>query len=196
MLDQPQNLTFDAREHRYYVDGQEVPSVTQIIDAAGLIDHTWHNDEARARGQRVAVATALDDNGELDLAKVPTEDCGYINAWRSFRADSKCAIKAIEHQVVGPNNQYAGRIDRIGSVGDCPCSIIDIKTGQPERWHGIQIGAYQHAYTMTIGKCDAGLVYLNDNGTYRLRWLADWRDAENTWNAALVLWHWKARNGR
>ena len=35
------SLTFDSVTHTYLLDGEKVPSVTEILKGAGFIDTTW-----------------------------------------------------------------------------------------------------------------------------------------------------------
>jgi hypothetical protein len=62
-------LTYDDATHTYKLDGVVVPSVTQVLTAAGVIDNRWFTEEATHRGQLVHVATMLMDQGELNDAR-------------------------------------------------------------------------------------------------------------------------------
>lgn len=66
------------------------------------------------RGKRVHTITALYDKGELDDAKVPVDLRGYLESWKAY----------------------------LGLRGKMTAGVIDIKTGGPLAWHGLQIAAY------------------------------------------------------
>ena len=54
-------FTFDPDTHQYWVGGEKVLSVTQILKTCGLIDDTWYTEKGRQRGQAVHLATQLYD---------------------------------------------------------------------------------------------------------------------------------------
>lgn len=134
-------LTFNPERHEYRIDGVVVPSVTQILTEAGLIDGQFYTEESQLRGRTVHIITALDDQGMLNESLVPTEYQGYLNAWRLFKADTKCEILSIEERVCNLTLRYAGTTDRrIRWSG--PEHIVDLKTGAAEWWHKFQTAGY------------------------------------------------------
>ncbi len=44
-------LSFDPETHQYWVDGEKVLSVTQVLKAAGLVDDRWYTIEGIRRPQ-------------------------------------------------------------------------------------------------------------------------------------------------
>jgi hypothetical protein len=71
-------LEYSDREHRYFADGKELRSVTQVLDAAGLISQFCKDDEAAARGTEVhrlcasMMKSAGSSNGAGKLAWLST----------------------------------------------------------------------------------------------------------------------------
>lgn len=191
-------LTFNSELHEYRIDGQVVPSVTQILGEAGLIDDRWYTKESQLRGRTVHIVTALDDRGELDEAEVTGEYQGYLNAWRLFRADVPWTIIDVEQAVCHPDWRYAGRSDRRMCIHrDGPYAmLVDIKTGQPEPWHQLQTAAYERAsLAVRPPVVKRYAVYLSDDGTYKLREhgkAVDW----DVFLAALALANWKRNEGK
>jgi len=61
--------------------------------------------------------------------------------------------------------QYAGRIDRLCRIIGRP-TILDIKTGSKERWHGVQFEAYCQALGDSVQ--DLQSVSIREDGSYRL----------------------------
>ena len=57
-------LHYDPETHIYTVDGEVLPSVTQILKDMGFIDVTWFNDYARERGS--LVHKIIESEGEND----------------------------------------------------------------------------------------------------------------------------------
>ena len=65
-------LEYSDREHAYYVDGRELPSVTTILDRAGLISRFCKDDLAAARGTEVHRLCAKydTDRGHLSRSQI------------------------------------------------------------------------------------------------------------------------------
>lgn len=128
-------LEYSHEAHAYYVNGRELPSVTTILDRAGLISQFCKNDVAAARGTEVHRLCALDDavpgGHDLDLRKVPTGLRGYILAWRRYRTDAGFIPAMIEQRVDSIEHGYSGRLDRVGvRRGQTLLTLLDIKTAK------------------------------------------------------------------
>lgn len=188
----PSKLAFDAATHTYRLDGQVVPSVTQILGEAGLVDGRWYTEESQLRGRTVHVITALDDRGELEESKVADEYRGYLDAWRRFKAEMKCEILSIEERVCNATYRYAGTTDR-RLVWNGPLYIADIKAGVPEWWHKVQTGGYWMCDGIdAAARCT---IYLKRDG----RWNARVHEAHSydtdVFRAALTLANAKRNEG-
>ena len=153
---------------------------------AGLIPQRG-DDAAMLRGQYVAEATALDDRDDLDFCDLPL--LPYVDAWRTLRREAGLdRFDGIEEQVFNADLGYAGRLDRRGTRGGEPF-VLDIKTGTPARWHGLQLAAYAGCFPESWRYRRLG-AYLNVDGSGRLREYVD----HNDWivfSAALTLSNWK-----
>jgi hypothetical protein len=144
---------FDEEEHVYRVDGRIVPSVTQIIELAGIGQSSATAsgfeiseavmEAAAERGTIVHRAIELDSRGELDDDSLDEETASYVSAWREFVADTGFVAVASELRFYERPNRYAGTIDLVGYIGDEP-TVIDIKTGSVglKPWHQLQLAAY------------------------------------------------------
>jgi len=115
-------LTFDPEAHVYRVDGAPVPSVTELLEAAGISpDYSKVNPHvllhARRRGIHVDLCCDLDDADDLDWSSVHPEAVGYVQAWRAFKADY--GYRPIASQVIlyHPTYEYAGTADCVGELG-------------------------------------------------------------------------------
>jgi len=159
---------FDADFHVYTLDGEELPSVTQILEAAGIIDYShipWNvRHLALERGRAVHAATELDDRGDLDETTLDPMLEGHLAAWRRFRAETGFTPTLIEHRDYHRLHRYAGTIDRLGNFNGGRAAVLDIKTNHAEPWVRLQLAAYSEF---------AGFVYervcveLHADGTYR-----------------------------
>lgn len=139
-------LMFDAELHQYSLDGQILPSVTQVLEACGVVDYSYLPPATRrmalGRGSAVHSATQFDDEGDLDETLLDDELVPYVAAWRRFRAETGFVPDLIEHRDHHPKYQYAGTLDRRGSFPDGTKAICDIKSNSSEGWVSLQLAAY------------------------------------------------------
>jgi hypothetical protein len=165
-------LEYSGSEHRYFADGRELPSVTQILDAAGMVSPFCKDEEARSRGSQVHEFCAIDDVTPLDLRKVPASLRGYLKAWRRYRIDTGFMPTLIEHRVDSLAVGYSGRFDRLGTMpGQTILTLLDIKTsktGTIADYVRLQLAAYAMAYQDTT-VFDRKTVSLMPNGRYNTK---------------------------
>ena len=115
-------LTFDPAAHVYRVDGAPVPSVTELLEAAGISpDYSKVNpavlQHARRRGLHVDLCCDLDDADDLDFSSVHPEAVGYVQAWQAFKADYGYRPLASQVLLYHPSYGYAGTADSVGELG-------------------------------------------------------------------------------
>lgn len=184
-------LTFDAEKHEYRIDGQRVPSVTQVLEGAGLIDTRWFTEETRTRGHYVAQATQYYDEGTLDYDALDDELKQYVMAWEKFLVDNYVKVEAIEKMVSNRSRRYAGTLDRVAKVGRWNY-VIDIKTGSKAAWHSLQTAAYAECL---IGRYRyRASILLAGDGNYKFE-KHDCLSDRDVFLSALNLYHWKAEKG-
>lgn len=171
-------LEYSDAEHRYYADGREMPSVTTILDAAGMISGFCKDEQARYRGSRVHEFTAIDDVTPLDLRKVPVDLKGYVKAWRKYRKDSGFMPTLIEHRVDSLEYGYSGRFDRLGiRANQTLLTLLDIKTsktGAIADYPRLQTAAYALAYD-PAKVFERMTVSLRPDGVYNCRIYPIWK---------------------
>lgn len=165
-------LEYDEGRHAYYVDGKALPSVTQILDGAGLISAFCRDEESRFRGTAVHAYCAQDDIAPLDLRTVPASLRNYVRAWRRYRIDTGFMPTLIEHRVDSFEYGYSGRFDRLGVMpGQSLLTLLDIKTaktGSIATYVRLQLAAYALAYAPTR-VFDRRTVSLMPDGRYNTR---------------------------
>lgn len=197
------SLTFDEPSHTYRLNGEVIPSVTQLLDTA-LYNFAMVPEDllqaAADRGTAVHFACELDDLDELDETSLRPEWVPYVEAWRKFRADSGIEFDLIEQRVFHPGLRYAGTIDR-GGLMNRQRWLLDIKTTSVvSHAAGVQLAAYEKAVRESVEaykdarKIHRGVIQLRDNGTYRLvpfKEESDW----NTFVALLNIHNWKKNHG-
>jgi hypothetical protein len=135
--------TFNAETHTYVMDGTTIPSVTQVLKRAGIIDYSAVDSVAlsmaRARGTAVHAAIAA---GGINTTDPSIE--GFLNAWRRFTGAVRFKVVHHERMVYSALHQYAGTFDVFGLMHNRP-ALIDVKTGSSPLWAGLQLAAYQLA---------------------------------------------------
>lgn len=155
-------LEFDPNQHAYFDDGIEVPSVTQILDRAGMISSFCRDEQARWRGQSVHKLCELYDRTELinrtqsakekglDFRKIPDELKGYVRAWQRYLKESEFIPVEIEKRIDSITAGYAGTLDRLGFLPTSNLPVIlDIKTskaGTIAPYVRLQLTAYGYGY--------------------------------------------------
>ena len=143
-------LTFDEDLHKYTDgNGLTIPSVTQIMKTAGLVNLDWipvEILEAKADlGKKVHSATELYDRNDLNFDALHPALMSYLNGWIKFRKDFKFEPTEIEMQLLHTVYRYAGRIDRVGLMGS-DLTLLDIKSGTKQKTHAIQTAGYELLY--------------------------------------------------
>lgn len=182
-------LQFNQETHTYRLGGMVIPSVTQALGGAGLIDTRWYTPEACQLGTYVHEATELYDMGVLDVDALDPVVAGYLGAWRRFRGNTGCEILDIERRECSQLHLFAGTVDRVLTI-DGVRFVIDIKTGQPEPWHRLQTAAYAMMLAERGEHCERASIYLDPGVKYKLRIHDDPND-EGVFMAALTIHNWK-----
>lgn len=190
------DLHFDPDAHVYRLDGQVVPSVTQLLKPIGQDFSMVPPDvlEAkRALGTAVHLACELDDEGDLDDDSLDPVLAPYVSAWRKFKAETRAMIVMNERQLGHLTLRYAGTLDRLAKIRS-DMWLLDIKTSaEPHASYGVQLSGYEEllrADEYTDQPVKRGTVHLRDDGTYRLHEFKNPNDAA-AFRACLSLFHWK-----
>ena len=191
-------LAFDEPTHTYTLDGERVPSVTQVIKPLAMLDDVPEMvlEQARARGSRVHAAVDAYNRGAFD-AELPPAERGYLDAWCGFLADSGAVVVASELRVAHPKLRYAGTLDTLLDVAGRTWLVDAKTTASVPPSVGPQTAGYAAAY----GLVDKGLllpvhrracVLLRPDGKYRVHPLndpADWA----MFQSCLNIYKWRAR---
>ena len=198
-------LIFIADSHRYFLDGVEVPSVTQVLEP--LVDYSHVPpavmEHARQIGTAVHRACELYDQHDLVMESLDPRLVGYVNAWDRFLVECGFVNELIEPLVWSQVYGCAGRADRVGlarGVRGQPRVLLEIKTTadfMPS--FGPQTAAYKHLLGETglvtpaqAARLRRGVVQLREDGSYRLEFYDDPQDL-SVFVACLTLNHWRKR---
>jgi hypothetical protein len=166
-------LTFEVPTHTFWRDGLRVPSVTQVLKAAGLV-RDYNNTWARDRGSRVhqALFELTQRSEDAALACLEPDDVPYFDAAQHWMATSGVEVLGAEELVDG--GSYAGWRDlRVRMRGADRPAVVDLKTGALPPWVGLQLAAYTAGLPVPH---DRYAVRLQADGTPRVQWYRDPRD--------------------
>ena len=187
-------LVFDKDTHEYKVNGLVIPSVTQIIQGAGLTNFANVPDfilqEKADLGTKVHSATELYDKGTLDKKSLHPILKKYLNSWIKFKKDFDFVVEDIEEVYYHPLYKSIGRVDRVGTIKSKKV-LLDIKSGVKYKTHAIQTAGYKILHDYGKPKSEQikerYTVYLSETG-YKVEPNKDQTD-ENVFLAALTIFN-------
>jgi hypothetical protein len=204
----PLRIDFDEEPHRYLVNGEHWPSVTEILARVGLVDFSSIPEGIRraalSRGSRVHKAAHYLLEGTLDWDSVAIEEKGYVEACAAFTKESGFESAGHERRVAHPRLRYAGTADAFGWFQG-EFAIPDWCTGNlDDSCKHLQTSAYAEAMRLAppiewfdfvpsspivrIG------VHLKKNGSYSVEVYRDPRDFQ-LFTAAAAVAHEQIRRG-
>ena len=138
-------LLFDERTHTYSLDGNVLINVTDVLEAAGLIDYSWIPPATRQmaldRGRAVHQATAFDDEGDLDVGVFPMRsEATWKGGGSSSGMRVRSANKSRRGGIIRPTSTRARR------TGGCDCpagprapSTSTSSAAKPSRGYGCKL---------------------------------------------------------
>ena len=166
-------LIFYDDTHRYTVDNEEVPSVSELTRflTRELYNETpqYILDNAAKRGTSVHEATETID--KIGKVKIDSDLAPYVQAYVQFLKDEKPEWEKIEWSVYNEKD-YAGTVDRYGLLNNVPV-ILDIKTTQSiSGLHKVVYTAQLNLYRLAVMKelpvDQLWVLQLKKDGTYKL----------------------------
>ncbi|MGH9350596.1 MAG: hypothetical protein ACRD2G_00255 [Terriglobia bacterium] len=198
------DFRFDPDRHLYLVNDRVVPSVTQVLHAAGLsADYSTVAPEVLERkriiGEYVHKATQYLDEGSLDVASIDPEIQPHLAAYEQFIKDSGFRSRLVEHRLVGNINGMlcGGTVDREGTMAG-KLWIIDFKC--IERLYAsfaLQTAGYELLLSKPVAppfRYTRAVLQLKPNGSYKLTSYEDPADFD-VFRAALAVTVWKTNHG-
>jgi len=195
-------LVFEPELHVYRLGDRVLPSVTQILAAAGISDFSapWFTDAVKDRGTFIHAAIALDNEGDLDDETLDDALVPYVEGWRRYRLESECEIEHWEVPVCDPVLGYAGTLDGIVRTvderGRETRTILDVKRAlYPSA--GPQVAAYRRCAAALYGRpvlFKRAVLELPGDGSYKLHPLTNEMD-ETVFLAALRVLHFRRMHG-
>jgi hypothetical protein len=203
-------FTFEKEGHIYRdMLGQQILSVTQVLDSAGIVNYSGAPEEALAFkseiGDAVHKATEIidtPDKGELDWDEVDPRCMGYVLSYERFKDETGFVASHVEFSgaVRLPQGNFAFTVDRLGTFQGLPV-VFEIKcTLKQENSWRCQLAGYVDCIKALGFKPEGAptwkriAVQLKPDGTYRLYPYDDRTDFE-VWRWAAALATWKKNSG-
>lgn len=163
------NLVFYDTGHRYELDGEEIPSVSELTrfisrEIYGTVTQ-YTLDAAAERGSKVhKLCEALDKYGSVEC---PEDVSAYVMAYLKFIKEKAPHWEEIEKPHFHPDRLYAGTLDRVGYVDGLRC-ILDIKTSASiqKPLYTAQLNLYRKMLPVAVDKLF--ILHLHKDATYKL----------------------------
>ena len=150
---------FDAIHHKYYIDGEEVPSVTQVINA--VYPRYPVDPYYLEKGQILHTCCSwLATGGEVD--DVDPVIAGRVSACRRFLKETGFRAVEVEVKHFDAVHMVAGTFDAIGPFNGFDL-ILDWKSSVSKN-DGLQLDGY----CLLTGIKKGLIVELHDDGTYTM----------------------------
>ena len=167
-------IQFIEDTHTYLLDGNPVPSVTEILKP--LVDLSRVPQETleykRSLGKAVHKAIELYERQDLDVDTLDAEALPFFEAWLKFKQETGFRAFLTEQVVWSAKLRYAGTLDILGTRGGGadPDELLDAKcvwamsaaTGPQTAGYAL---ALKESHAIAVKK-RGGLQLLKD-GTYR-----------------------------
>ena len=195
-------IEFDAEKHEYRVNGEKVPSVSDILSPLSAERYEGLNpavlSAAAARGTAVHEATQMVDYGVEPDEEIPEIE-PYMMDYQEFLFDHDVEWEMIEQKVgyyryKDEQPLFCGTVDRYGKV-DGEDAVVDLKT-----YASLTTDAMLSASCQTMlykcaifsekeldGMAKRYILHLRKDGTYRLVDL-DKFDLERGFTSGAVAW--------
>ncbi len=162
---------FDRAQHRYYLGGRELFSVSRVIEAEGLKIKFYASDPVhRQRGDAIHMGVHDIGLGRFDAANYSPILAPYFDAYRRFQDDHHFKVRRVEQLIWHPEWWMAGTLDQDGVAKGNVNWMVDIKTGTLPPAVAIQVGFYGILAKRSRDwdyECRKSLL-LTPNGKYRL----------------------------
>ena len=180
-------FTFDAINHRYYLDGRYLPNISRIIRPLQSIE--FFTEAGRDRGTDVHNAISNYTLGHSII--LATEYMGYLDAYILFCRDHGYESILTESPLYHRAGLWAGTPDQYGLMRGRDAACFEVKTGAHHPAHAIQTAA-QSELIASNGHKRPGLRFtlqLKSDGCYAIHMHKGHSDL-SVFNALLTAWRW------
>lgn len=168
-------LEFNEDKHIYYLDGEQIPCVSEILRFAfrevyGTDKKDKAMDRAALRGTRIH--RACEEIDRTGMTECEPDILQYVSAYVQFLKDHNVNWELIEQPVYSQSGDvtFAGTLDRFGVV-DGKKTLLDIKstksiTAKHKLLYSAQLAAYNAALEEDVEQHI--ILHLKPDGTYKI----------------------------
>lgn len=166
-------LTFDDESHIYRLDGNDIPSVSRIMEPlkdanyAGISEKTLQH----AADKGSSVHNSIENFVKFGIEDVAPEHRMYFNAFLDWWEEAKPIVVGSEIRIYHKILRYGGTIDLLCYI-DGKLTLIDFKTTYTisDMSCGVQLEAYAQALASHgIIVEQKRILHLKKDGNYKLR---------------------------
>ena len=138
----------EPASHRYFLNGRRVVGINEALTLSGLKPdlgglrgrHARNVEYAGDRGVAVHAMCALDDTGQAELYEMDPNLLGYLEAWRSFKAEYRYVPDFTETPLVHHTYVFGGTPDSAGYSGKLGVyCVVERKSRALEPWDELQV---------------------------------------------------------
>ena len=165
-------LVFQEEPHLYLLDGQCIPSVSNIMEPLrhahydGISEATLRN--AAARG--TAIHNAIENFIKFGIIDIPKDYRGYFDAFLDWWAQVQPEVIGSEIRMYHKLMRYAGTCDLLCTING-ETHLIDYKSTSSvsEMTCGVQLEAYAQALAShNVEVAHKSILHLKSNGKYKV----------------------------
>lgn len=167
--------------------------MTRTLVEANLVDDEYFSERARGRGKLVHLFAEMIMTNTLNRP-VDSSIVGFLIALRKFLEKYAPTVNGAEVMLAHLFRLLAGTVDLDVLLLGGP-AVVEIKTGTPADWHGLQLAPYAFLLdgTKWLQRARFGL-YLNERGGFRLKEYDEYSDLDTFFRAHEML-HWRVKHG-
>jgi len=106
-------LTFEEKQHQYWLDGMQIPSVSEIMKPLSAAQYQEVDQEVlnKAAHRGTAVHTAIETYVKFGMVDIEPEYEGYFKAFQRWEQDTRPVAIGSECRVYHKLFRYAGTAD-------------------------------------------------------------------------------------
>jgi len=147
------DFTFDKPNHVYRLDGDFIPSLTNLLSPIYMpgLSHVPDQDVVEAARKRGTIAH--DEIDRMNKGLCDKYESDYTLMWSEFCNAVGLRVTHSEYSTYHPSAKYGTTIDVLGTLGGTRAVLIDIKTGSKHKWHPLQTAGQAGALSLH-GLCD------------------------------------------
>lgn len=182
------DFIFDPIQHKYFLDGKELTSPTELLRAEGAVNTEWYTEEGRDNGTRRHLIFHLDDIDDLVEDSVDHIDLHYLQTYRRFKRENNFVLITSETPVFNATYMIACTPDKLCTLNGKK-ALVEIKTGNLEPWTALQTAFQSLCFDFPVERYGLKI----DERNYRLFQFSD-RNDRSIILSCLAWNRWKKNN--